>query len=214
MREILLAIALAAAAISSPAQAVTVISLPGSVANFAAPAGNVSTFNTLSPLGGGITRVGGALVTGSSSISAQPGFSDGSRYLSVGASGTSTLKSSIGFNVVSFFWGSIDTFNRVSLLDSSNNVIATFLGNDPLIAAPANGNRALATNNRRVTFTRTVGDAAIRAVRFQSQNNAFEVDNLVFQGPIPEPSTWMMLLAGFGLIGASLRRRNRPVALV
>jgi hypothetical protein len=215
MRKYILATALGMAAMASPAHAVTVISLPGSIANFAAPAGNVSTFNLVSPLGGGITRVGGMLITGSNPSSAQPAFSDGSRYFSVGPpSALATITSSIAFNAVSFFWGSIDKFNRVELLDSSNNVIATYFGNDPLISSIANGNQTIPSTNRRVTFTRSGSDAAIKAVRFYSPNSAFEIDNLVFQGPIPEPSTWMMLLAGFGLVGASLRRRTRPVSLV
>lgn len=31
-------------------------------------------------------------------------------------------------------------------------------------------------------------------------------------GPIPEPATWGLLLAGFGLVGATLRRRRSAVA--
>jgi hypothetical protein len=31
-------------------------------------------------------------------------------------------------------------------------------------------------------------------------------------GPIPEPSSWAMLIAGFGLIGAAMRRRRHAVA--
>ena len=27
-------------------------------------------------------------------------------------------------------------------------------------------------------------------------------------GPVPEPDTWVMLIAGFGLVGASMRRRK------
>ncbi|MFM9852670.1 MAG: PEPxxWA-CTERM sorting domain-containing protein [Sphingomonadaceae bacterium] len=214
MTKYILGLMLAVSAACSPAYAVTVVSLPGSAATFAAPAGNVSTFNTVAPLGGGITRVGGVLVTGSTPTSARPAFSDNSRYLSIAAGQTSTLTSSIGFNTVSFFWGSIDAFNNVALLDASNNVIASYFGNDPLISSIANGDRTTPNTNRRVTFTRALGDAAIRAVRFQSRNNSFEIDNFVFQGPIPEPATWMMLLAGFGLVGASLRRRNRPLALI
>lgn len=28
------------------------------------------------------------------------------------------------------------------------------------------------------------------------------------QGPIPEPATWVMMITGFGVIGAAMRRRN------
>ena len=30
--------------------------------------------------------------------------------------------------------------------------------------------------------------------------------------PVPEPSTWMMLIAGFGLVGAAMRRRHIATA--
>ncbi len=39
-------------------------------------------------------------------------------------------------------------------------------------------------------------------------------ERIVNQGAVPEPATWAMMLAGFGLVGFSLRRRQaNPVAL-
>jgi hypothetical protein len=32
-------------------------------------------------------------------------------------------------------------------------------------------------------------------------------DNLTFSGAIPEPASWAMMIAGFGLVGAAMRRR-------
>lgn len=34
----------------------------------------------------------------------------------------------------------------------------------------------------------------------------------VFVGGVPEPATWLMMIAGFGAIGGALRRRSRPAA--
>jgi hypothetical protein len=31
-------------------------------------------------------------------------------------------------------------------------------------------------------------------------------------GMIPEPSTWMMMISGFGLVGLAVRRRRRSAA--
>lgn len=31
-------------------------------------------------------------------------------------------------------------------------------------------------------------------------------------GAVPEPGTWAMLIAGFGIVGLAMRRRSRPVA--
>lgn len=45
-------------------------------------------------------------------------------------------------------------------------------------------------------------------------NIAFDVRAVGAAGPVPEPSTWLMMIAGFGLAGAALRRRpaTRPAA--
>ena len=37
------------------------------------------------------------------------------------------------------------------------------------------------------------------------------VSSLPLGGAVPEPATWAMLIAGFGLVGTSLRRRAREV---
>ncbi len=36
----------------------------------------------------------------------------------------------------------------------------------------------------------------------------FAIDNLNFTATVPEPGSWVMLIAGFGLVGAALRRRR------
>ena len=42
----------------------------------------------------------------------------------------------------------------------------------------------------------------------------FQVDRIVVSqaGAVPEPATWGMLIAGFGLVGAALRRRQAAIA--
>jgi hypothetical protein len=39
-------------------------------------------------------------------------------------------------------------------------------------------------------------------------------DNLlaITASPVPEPSTWLTMLLGFGVIGSTLRRRSAPTA--
>ena len=50
------------------------------------------------------------------------------------------------------------------------------------------------------------------AIRFaQADNQLFftqGVDNVFVGGAVPEPASWAMLIAGFGLVGASARRRR------
>lgn len=38
------------------------------------------------------------------------------------------------------------------------------------------------------------------------------LDNVLVDGTVPEPSTWLMLLAGFGMVGVAARRRRDSVA--
>ncbi|MFN0183367.1 MAG: PEPxxWA-CTERM sorting domain-containing protein [Aquabacterium sp.] len=55
-------------------------------------------------------------------------------------------------------------------------------------------------------FTGIVRDAAdIRSLSFKG--NGVVVDDLVIGSPVPEPGTWALMLAGIGMLGASLRRR-------
>lgn len=41
--------------------------------------------------------------------------------------------------------------------------------------------------------------------------DGFKLSNLAVSPAVPEPETWAMLIAGFGLVGATMRRRVRPV---
>ncbi len=50
----------------------------------------------------------------------------------------------------------------------------------------------------------------LKSVRFTIGIGDFRLVSLA--GAIPEPSTWAMMLAGFGLVGYSLRRRRAVVA--
>ncbi len=43
--------------------------------------------------------------------------------------------------------------------------------------------------------------------------DGFKLSNIKVQTAVPEPATWMMMILGFGLIGAALRRRNNPALL-
>jgi hypothetical protein len=42
---------------------------------------------------------------------------------------------------------------------------------------------------------------------------AFTADSAVVNGAVPEPATWALMLGGFGLAGAALRRRRARAAL-
>lgn len=143
---------------------------------------------------------------------------DGNGYFAVGAAPSAlTLAGMSGqlFSSISFFVGTLDNYNLVDLLDSSGNVIQSFDGtqmyNDPNGAAPPRGDAQSSAINRRVTFTGTNGTAynGIRFSNLGSGNQSFEFDNVSFTASVPEPATWAMMIIGFGLIGAAMRRRHR-----
>ena len=215
----LLMTAVAAAAMIGTANAASLVAENGSAATFAAPAGVVTTFNGGS-LGAGFTLTGGSIVSGTlAGVYAQPAFSDGSQYLDVVPGNPATLQSLTGYQSVSFFLGSIDTFNSVQVLDTAGNVIATFTGSQLALPAAANGNQTIADTNRRLTIFRSTGDALIGGIKFFSTSGnlsgfSLEVDNVVFA--VPEPATWMMMLGGFAFVGGAMRsrRRNKPTTVL
>jgi hypothetical protein len=157
------------------------------------------------------TTSGGAVITtGTTSGSyAQPYGSTGN-YYSVGPStstpGTIDLSSFGDIGSISFIWGSVDSYNVLEFLDASNNVLATFSGND--IFNPANGNQTDPNTNPVVTFLLSGSDVSdFSTLRLTSDTNAFEIDNIAVRG-VPEPATWAMMLLGFGAMGFALRRRR------
>lgn len=212
MKKLVLLAALAASTVA-PAYAATVLTTPGSAASFAPTPGTVIDFNSPTPPPPFTLVTTGAAGIVSGSLDgqyAQPLFSGGSDYLAVRTGGVATLQGTTAYDSVSFFLGSIDTYNTVRLLDTLGGVIQTFTGSDFII--PADGDQTDPNTNRRVTITRGAGDAAIGGIQFESSQNAAEVDNVVFA--VPEPTTWAMMLVGFGMMGASMRYRRRSTKLV
>jgi len=196
---------------TGPAAAGILLNPVGTPSQFAAPAGPgvVWDFNTdPTPAGfSAITGTGYVLQSGSNNLGAQPAYSDGSRYLAVQGGGTATLQSTSSFDSVSWFMGSIDAYNTVSILDRLGGVIASFTGIDLSSPYPANGNQSISFTNRRITFAREASDPIIGGIRFASNNNSAEVDNVVFA--VPEPATWIFMLLGFGIVGVSMRARSQ-----
>jgi hypothetical protein len=55
--------------------------------------------------------------------------------------------------------------------------------------------------------------AGIRTITISMPDSAdWEMDHLQYGAAVPEPATWAMLLAGFGLVGATARRRRQGIA--
>jgi len=190
-----------------PASAATLVSTGGAFAAPAAPTGSVTIdFNSAVAAPFTATYVNAELATGSlGGFFGEPAFSDGSRYATVFGNGSIILQSALAFNSISFYAGSIDPGNAIDLLDASGTIFASFGSADFL--AQAFGDTGEAVNNRSVTISIGENDPQIAGVRFTSQTNSFELDNVVFA--VPEVSTWALMLVGFGMIGTTTRYRRR-----
>jgi hypothetical protein len=192
--------------------AVVVTSAPGPDPGPRPGETRVITFDPVTEAG--VTLSGNYIVSGASipGVAAAP-FGDATNFLSVpypNAPGTATMDFATflggqDVNGFSFYWGSIDAYNTLELLDRLGGVIATYDGTD---FPPANGNQTDAETNRRVYFDLSGADRDLGALRFTSTQFAFESDTFSFN-VVPEPATWALMIMGFGGIGAMLRNRRR-----
>lgn len=219
MRSVFLGAMIAAAAGASAANAaVTVSATPY---DLAAPqtVGTLIDFDSALPGGFTLTGSGYLIQSGDNSLGAAPAAGptdatdDRTNYLSV-YDGWARLMGDTGFHNLSFFWGSMDNYNALDLLDASGNVFQTILPGD--VPAGGNGDQLGGWTNQRVSIASTDG---IFGVQLRSTTPAFEADNFFFSGRggdsqihvggVPEPASWAMMLAGFGAVGAGLRSQRR-----
>ncbi|WP_267435214.1 PEP-CTERM sorting domain-containing protein [Sphingomonas sp. GM_Shp_1] len=180
-------------------------------------AGSVTVDFNGNSLPNGFSLTGGQLVTGSANGWSQP-LGDTTQYLMVNGGQEATLKTGKqGFDGVSLYWGSADTYNTLSVLDLAGNVLKTITGLD--FAAPgANAPGSYYNDpkyNQYVTYTLdSLTGQKIGGLKFASGNTAFELDNVSFFNTaptsVPEPATLTLFGAGIGgLIAASRRRRKK-----
>ena len=168
-------------------------------------------FETAAPFTGGLITTGSL-----GGIRAQP-FGSTGNYATVGPSdgtpGILDLTAFATISSVSFIWGSVDAYNTLKVLDRLGGTLASYTGID--VSALANGNQSDPFTNPLVTLSFTGADASnIGSFEFSASSNAFEFDNVSVMGTaVPEPTTWAMMLFGFGLIG-SLARRNQRVTSI
>jgi len=116
---------------------------------------------------------------------------------------TATLSTPL-IGSMSLYIGSVDSYSSITF-KGLNGFNQTFGGS--ALVASANGNRTDAGTNRRFYFD--FGNAKVNEITFASSSNSFEFDNIAAAAAVPEASTWAMLIAGFGLVGLSMRRRSR-----
>ncbi len=205
-------LALSGALLALPVAANAAILVSSSNYGLAAPAGPGVLIDFDSPLPAGfnpITGSGYGIFNGDAigqAAAPADGPTDASDdttdYLGV-FNGSATLLGNVGYSNVSLYWGSIDTYNALDLLDSGGVVFGTV--NAALIGSGGNGNQLAGNTNRRVDISST---APIFGLRFRSTQAAFEADNVKFFNAVPEPTTWAMMIVGFGFVGSAMRRRR------
>lgn len=161
------------------------------------------TFDTPTPVSGG------SIVNGPNTPAHTRPFGSTGSYFSVGpldgSPGVINLSAFGLIGSISFLWGSMDSFNILELLDSSNAVIFSITGQDVKVLnapQPTNVNRVV-----KFTFTDAATQSAVAAVRLKASQNAFEIDNFAI-GAVPEPTTWLMMILGFFGLSYALRSRN------
>jgi hypothetical protein len=175
------------------------------------------------PNGFTLTGEGYLIQSGDNGLGAAPAAGpsdtsdDNTAYLSI-YGGWAKLLGTTAFHNVSLFWGSMDNYNSLDLLDASGNVFKTILSAD--VPAGGNGDQLGGWTNQRVNIAST---DSIYGVQFRSTTPAFEADNIFFSGrdqgehlnvggAVPEPASWALMLGGFGMVGGALRSRRRKVA--
>ena len=199
-----------------PAAAVTLVSSIAGAPDPGMPLGFRTVITFDAPSAPGILNMqSGAVITAAGNMSgvraAPAGTPEGGIYQSVGTGGVSSFDFSgaignAGLTGVSLYWGSVDAFNQLDFLNRAGEVVGTVRGSD---LPRFDGNQTLGATNRRLTFAMN-GRDDINTLVFRSSGNAFEYDTIgITTGAVPEPGTWAMLIAGFGLVGAAARRRRR-----
>lgn len=204
------AAALSAVLAAAPAAAVTFVADSGSSSVFANSANGAQvTFD--SPAMAGFSVTGGTTTTGTlTNRSASPFGSSADNVYSFVRSGSIATVTSLAetFGNISVYLGSLDAGNNIDVLGIGGAVLRSFSGADLAAPGMANGSRTSGAANRLVTFSGSGGEQ-LTGLRFSTDSNAFEFDNIRFAAAaaVPEPGTWAMMILGFGVVGYAMRRR-------
>jgi hypothetical protein len=207
LRSLLLGAA-AAAAFAAPASAAITVSVVGFGDPNLLPAGQVLVADFNNPGTPDATLLAGYdldLLGATVGVDeGTPGYSgtlpnDPTNYLTVPSGTQAILTSLIGMNAFSLYMGSPDTYNSIRFIGDGFD---TTLAGGQL----SGGNTSQSWDyGARVNFA--FNGAKVHQIILTSSGNSFESDNFAVS-PAPEPATWAMMILGFGMSGALLRRRQ------
>lgn len=207
-------VAMAGLMMAAPAGAVTWTTTPGAPdPEVAADQQLVVSFDAAAAAG--VTNtVAGLVMTAAGSSGGVRAAPAGTRgiYQSIGAGGSSLFdfsgwSSGRPLTSLSFYWGSIDGYNLVDFLDAGGARVGGMSGSDLPFAT---GNQTAMSSNRRVFFNFAPMEK-VTALRLRSTGAAFEFDSIgaaAAGGAVPEPESWTLMIIGFALAGAAVRRQT------
>lgn len=187
-KNTLLGLFVAAAMFAAPSYASAYLVLDSSGLS----GGSVATF---SPAGGNVYAAG-TFIDG---VTASPPGAENTFLSSGPTDGIATLAFTTPAAEVGFLWGSPDLYNTLYI----NGVGYT---PDAFGINPADGDQALGV------YVTLSGYGPITSLGFGSTQNAFEVANFAVT-PVPEASTWAMMILGFLGVGFVAYRRKSEGAL-
>ena len=212
IRTLLMAAA-AAAAFAAPASAAITISLTSQNAPLALQPGEqlVADFNNAATpdavlLPGFDLDLVGATVGVCEGCSGYSGTLPGNNthYLTIPGNASAKLTSLAGLKTFSFYMGSADTYNSIRF-KGANGFDVTLNGGQFTQGYVGQS----WSWGKRVNFD--FGADRVTEVILSSSGNSFEVDSFAVTA-VPEPATWAMMIMGFGVAGALLRRRQVALA--
>jgi hypothetical protein len=165
---------------------------PGSTSGTTGTAFGTATWTTTPGIVGKASQVTDLSVANSD---LQPG-GDGTNYVFAQEGGSVTVSFAKELGSVTFFWGSPDSYNTITL---GNGDVITGSEIAAALGIQADGSNA---NSRWVTIADT---ASFKSFTATSSRPAFEFD---MAGAVPEPSSWAMLMLGFTGLGYAAFRRG------
>lgn len=210
-------VALAALAAAVPATATVVTSLPG---------GTLQAMPTINYFGPGPQSFGSGITWSSTNAIYQGGSVFGyTGGYGFGSNGYVSGVSMAGLNDANQFYSVVDTMTfdfatpvsgvggitnwygddvnvTIAIYDASNTLLESY------VVANSGGN--IATPNSFIGFSRTSADIS----KYTLSAGYIAVWDLTTTSgsAVPEPASWALMIAGFGLVGAAARRRRTVAA--
>lgn len=237
MNRSAIAFAFLAAAIAGPASAFTFFST-GATTGAAPGDPGLAPFETaivtfdMPSAAGVINMTTGpvGLFQGTSGQAAAPA-GDTTVYQAAGTMGSSifdirAFAATTPVRTISVYIGSVDAYNHIDVLDANMNSLGTING---AMLPGSNGDQGASITNRRLYITFGANET-VGGLDFHSDGVAFEYDDIgasraTFPGvangatpaalptaSVPEPSSWVLLIAGFAMTGFAARRRRTAFA--